>query len=242
MATQVVQNSKIWLDQFNLSSDLNSLAIDYSAEMLDDTVFGDDTRSNKGGLKKVSMSMAGFWQAGTDLVDEVLFSTLFSVADAPCSISPEAGASGERAFLFQSIVGEYGQSGSIGDLYKFTATAQGTGKLIRGLVGINSTVTASGNGTGYQLGAVSSTQKLYAALHVIGPVTGTSPTLDVIIQRDDNAGFTSPATALTFTQATAKASQWLELAGAVTDDYFRVNYTVGGTTPSFPFVVTFGVI
>jgi len=34
----------------------------------------------------------------------------------------------------------------------------------------------------------------------------------------------------------------LEVAGAITDDYFRVNFTIAGTgSPSFKFVVLFGV-
>ncbi len=101
--------------------------------------------------------------------------------------------------------------------------------------------TSSSSGTGRQIGAVSSTQTLYAALHVIS-ASGTSPTLDVKVQSDDNSGFTSATDRITFTQATDVTSEWGSVGGAITDDYWRITYTVGGTSPSFAFAVTAGIV
>jgi hypothetical protein len=119
-----------------------------------------------------------------------------------------------------------------------------TGPVVRGLLVHPSNVsrTSSSTGTGRQLGAVAAGKSMYAALHVIS-ASGTNPTLDVILQSDDNASFTSATSRITFTQATGRTSQLSSVAGAITDDYWRVSYTIGGTnTPTFAFAVTAGII
>jgi hypothetical protein len=89
---------------------------------------------------------------------------------------------------------------------------------------------------------VSASQKMYAALHVRS-VSGTNPTLDVVVQ-SDTVGFPSATSRITFSQATATTNrhQFSSVAGAITDDYWRVSYTIGGTgTPTFSFAVTVGI-
>jgi hypothetical protein len=102
--------------------------------------------------------------------------------------------------------------------------------------------TATGNGTGVQIvGGVPAGQYLYAAIHVLS-VSGTStPTLTVKIQSDNGSGFPSATDIATFTAATARTGEVVRAAGAITDDWFRVSYTISGTTPSFLFLVTLGV-
>ena len=82
---------------------------------------------------------------------------------------------------------------------------------------------------------------MFAALHVLS-ASGTSPTLDVVLQSDDNSGFSSAVSRITFTQATGITSQWSTLAGAQTDDYWRASYTIGGSaTPTFTFALVIGI-
>ena len=81
---------------------------------------------------------------------------------------------------------------------------------------------------------------MYAGLHITA-ASGTTPTLVVKVQSDDNAGFTSATDRITFTSANSIGGQWSSVAGAVTDDYWRVTWTVGGTSPSFTFVVALGI-
>jgi len=52
---------------------------------------------------------------------------------------------------------------------------------------------------------------------------------------------TSATSRMVFAQATGITSEWLPLAGAITDDYWRLAVTVGGTTPSFNYVVVLGI-
>jgi hypothetical protein len=95
----------------------------------------------------------------------------------------------------------------------------------------------------YALGAATATQHLYGVLHVLA-VSGTNPTLDVVIQSDDAEGFASGTTRGTFTQKTAVGSQFLTpVAGPVTDTHWRCTWTIGGTnTPSFTIALVVGIL
>lgn len=241
--SQVLTDCKLYVASFDLSADMNALALNYGAEMLDNTTFGATTRINKAGLKTILAQHEGLWDSnGTDQPDDVFFSRI-GTSDVPVTISPQTGADGELAFLFRAVHSEYAPGATVGDLLAFTVKMEGSDgdPLVRGMVLHPATArTSTGNGTARQLGAVSATQSVVASLHVIA-ASGTSPTLDVTVRSDDASGFSSPTTRLTFTQATGITSEWKTAAGAITDDYWRVTYTIGGTNPSFTFVVAVGI-
>lgn len=64
MATIVYRNAYFWVNTTDLSADVKDLTLNYSAESLDETAMGDDTRIKKGGLKNWSID-AGFHQDNT---------------------------------------------------------------------------------------------------------------------------------------------------------------------------------
>ena len=100
---------------------------------------------------------------------------------------------------------------------------------------------ASGTGTAVAFTAPTATQSLYASFHVLS-VTGTG-TLTLKVQTDDNGSFTSATDRITFTAATTgNTAQWSSVAGAITDDWWRITYTISGTGPAFAFAVTAGVL
>lgn len=239
MATGIYQNQEIWFDGYRLTTRLNSVALDYSAEAQDDTTFGDDTRSMKGGLKVVTAQIEGFYDANP--YDSALFSNV-GVVDKPLSIAASS-TEGVVAYTFNQMLGDYAPlKNSVGEMIGFSAGGKATGNLVRGTLMLNQTaLAATGSGTARQLGAVGATQRLYAALHVYS-VSGTSPTLDVIVESDNGVGMSSPITRITFSQMNAIGSQFTSVAGAITDDYFRIGYTLGGTTPSFSAVVVVGIL
>jgi len=61
------------------------------------------------------------------------------------------------------------------------------------------------------------------------------------LQSDDNSDFTSATDRATFTALTAIGSEIKSVAGAVTDQYWRLNYTISGTNPSFSIHATIGI-
>ena len=244
MATELFQ-PKIWYDAYDVTGDMNQSALGLDAEALDETTFADSTRTHKGGLKVISFDTAGLFQAGAapDLIDTVAQNNIGTTF--PISVGPTgSGADGQIAYLFKALASSYQPFGSgIGELLAINLSVAGAGNLVRGTIMLNSTaLTATGNGTARQLGAVLAGEKVYASLHVL-TVSGTSPTLDVTIDSDDNSGMTTATTQLTFTQATGVTSEGpLTAAGAITDDWWRVEYAITGTTPSFDAVVVIGIL
>ena len=243
MAVYVATNVKTWMDGYDVSGDLNKLGLTYAADMKEATVYGNDTHVQVAGLKDVKAELEGFWQGGADEIDDVLFNRI-AVSDTVFSCSPDGGDEGEIGFSFKTLLGEYNPGASIGELlaFKCTAGARGSPGLIRGTVMHNATRTTDSSGTARQLGAVSATQYLYASLHVLA-VSGTAtPTLTVKVQSDNAEGFGSAADKITFTGATAIGAQFAApVAGAITDDWWRINWAMTGTNPSFTFVVLVGI-
>lgn len=244
MSSLVLTDCKAWVAGYDLSGQLNAVALQHAAEMLDETTFGATTRINKAGLKRINSTLAGLWDSSsTTAIDPVVFARV-GTADIPVSMSPTAGADGEVAYLFRAAKAEYSPGAQVGSLFAFNVTMEGSGgaPLVRGLVlQPASAKTSSGTGTARQLGAVSATQKIYGALHVIA-ASGTTPTLDVKVQSDNASNFPSATDRLTFAQQTTTgSSDWQSAAGAITDDWFRVSFTIGGTNPSFTFIVTAGI-
>lgn len=238
MAEQVLTNGLILFEGLNLTTQVNQAAIEYSAEPLDRTDLGDTTRKRVGGLKIAAVSAAGFYDAAEP--DATLAADLGG-SDKLITLAPSP-TEGGSSFYVRSLLSEYSPlEGAAGDLLGFKlAAAANMGDLIRGTLGHNDTQIETGNATGYQLGAISAAQSIYVGTHITA-VDGTTPSLQVIIQSDDNAGFTTATDRITFSAANAIGSQFASLAGAITDDYWRVRFVISGTDPSFTFVTSLGI-
>jgi len=241
MASEVLTDAFMVLDELDLSGQSNSVALDYDVEILDETVFGNSTRVRKGGLFTLGMNASGFVDLADDGIDEKIFDEKIDSASA-LSLVPQGESEGNPGYTFVPNVSKYDLNLQHGALYAFEMEATNKGaKLVRGtLLGQETAASSSSASTARQLGAVSASQSLYASLHVIS-VSGGTPTLDAVVRSDDNAGMTTPTSRITFTQATAPTAEHLSLAGAITDDYFEINFTIGGSTPVFRFVVLVGI-
>ena len=245
MANFAYTDLSILVDNIELAGHAKSFSLTNEVAQLDTTSLASNGWTTSiGGLKSGSVNIEFMQDVADGSVDATLY-PLLGTASVPKSVCL-GSADGSPAYLLKSIPLTYTPvQGAVGELAMGTISgSSSTGPVIRGklLHPSNVSRTSSSTGTGRQLGAVSATQSVYAALHVIS-ASGTSPTLDVIVQSDDNAGFTSPTTRLTFTQATGKTSQIVSTAGAITDDYWRVSYTIGGSaTPTFAFAVTCGIL
>ncbi|MFH1117917.1 MAG: hypothetical protein V1792_28685 [Pseudomonadota bacterium] len=246
----ILKNARVHLAQFDLTSDLNQVNLNYGAAMQDGTVFLDGTRINKPGLYDLSFNHAGFVQYGAGLIDETLFNKIGASA-SPMSVVPEPGgasgaiAAADRGFLSSVVEATYTPGGPVGDLLKFGVTGVGAGyPLVRGLVlepGVAER-TVTGTGTIVLGVATSATQYLYGLIHVTSFTAGT---LAVIIQSAAAVGFSGPSTRITFDTASARTSQFaVPVAGGAgapyTDTYYRVSYTIAGGG-TWKFLVLVGV-
>ncbi len=243
MAKFVLKNVRLFAGGADLTTVNSKVQFTAEAESKDTTAFaatGDVWHQVLSGIKSASISGQGQWEAGdASLVDDMAWSTQGAVV--PISVCPATAADGSLAWLSQFNRTQYQLLGQVGEVAPWSLTGQGAWPLVRGAVLHGPTArTSSGTGTSVQLGAVSSSQRLYVALHVFS-VSGTTPSLTVAIQSDNATGFPSAATVTTLTAATAIGSQITRVSGPITDDWFRISYTISGTTPSFLFCVTAGV-
>lgn len=239
----IVQHRRLYVAEFDLSGYLNGLNFQTSVEMQDDTVFGDAARSNVPGLETFDLECPGVWDAGAGLPDTVLFGHI-ALADKLFTATPVNGDEGAVAYFGRCTQGEYSFGGAVGDLNKFNVSLAASGGVgaIRGTVMGTGSKTSTASGTKRELGAVSATQKLYAGLHVLS-VSGSSPTLDVIVRSDANSSAGGETTRITFAQQTAVGSVWATpVAGAISDTWWDVQWTIGGSsTPTFGIVVVVGI-
>jgi len=243
-------DAQILAGGYDVSGVTNQVALEYGAEALDDTHFGDTTRIAKGGLKTVELSLSGHMEYGDTSIDKILFDNLGGPASAepiadPLSLIAEGGQFGEVGYFFRPLLTSFPPvSGEVGELVPYEAqlVSRTGAPLIRSEVmhDTDTARTATGNGSGSQIGALATAQdSMYLALHVIA--ASVADTLDITVESDDNSGFTSATTRITAVQATAVSAQYLSVAGPITDDWWRIVFTIGGTAPSFTFAALLGI-
>jgi len=239
MPAHILKDCHFYLDGYDLSGDHNEHKLNYSCNLIESTPFNADTKRRTPGLKDVSSSHAGFSEAGAGKVDEVLFNRI-GAAEKVASIYPTAMSLGDIGFGYKAVHAKLGHGAKIGELWKFSVDAEGTGTLVRQTLMDQGAKTVSGNGAARNLGAVSSSQKVYAVAHVTA-VAGTTPTLALTIESDDAEAFTTPTTRLTFAQFAEIGAQLISAAGPTTDTWWRAKWVIAGTGPSFTIVVGVGI-
>ena len=242
MGVAVAVACKIYAGAYDISGALNKVTVDQDGAELNGRVFGNTAGNTVVGLYKPKVSAQGFVTFGTGAVHANVRANL-GTSDVPITVSPETGAAGDVAVFLNAIETSYKLGDQVGEILPFTLEARGKGTpAIGGRVFVAAVAkTVTGVSIIQQLGPVAAGQAVYAALHVLS-VSGTNPTLDVTVKSDALVGFGSPLTQLTFPQAVAAGHGWQLLAGANTDGFWRVDYTIGGTaTPTFAFVVSVGV-
>lgn len=244
MGVYVLTNARLFVGGFDLSCDFNSLSLSTEVEEHDVSTFcNNGYRSRVAGLSDIGLSGSGFWDSdGTSEPDDVFFGNL-GLDNVAMTVVPEALSDGGRAYSFQGVQFEYSPNGNVGQPLAFDVSARGKTAMAQGTVLHPGTdpVTASGSGVPRNLGLVTSGKKLYAALHV-WERSGTTPNLTVRVQSDDAQAFTTPTDQITFDTATAVGGQFKSVSGPIaSDNWWRVDWTLTGTTPSVKFIVTAGI-
>lgn len=229
MGTYAANLIETWFAGYDLTGDLNQVQLGIEYEPLDSTAFRAVARSRKAGLESVASTVNGFADFADDAVDEQAIAMLTGTPQ-PLTQSVD-GQENSVAYFFQARHFSYQVFGEVGNLVPFTLAAQnakGNGLAsvgaVRGRVAkAKGNVSATGAiGTGQQLGAVGAGQYLYADLHVFSAGT----TITVVLESDDNSGFTSATTRATLGPITTVGGTWAtRAAGAITDTYYRFRVT-----------------
>jgi hypothetical protein len=244
MGKSVLTNVRCFAVAVDLTGNSNKIELSSEAEAKDATNHGSGGfKEVLGGLASAEISGEGQWEAGDpSKVDDGSWSQLGGVG--PWSISANNSASvGALAYFTQAMRSDYKLGGEVGEVAPWTGTAKSNWPLVRGQFAHppGTARTATGTGTALQVGAVATGKRMYAALHVLS-VAGTTPSITARVESSVDNTFAAPTTRLTFTAATVAGGQALRTDGtAITDTWWRIVWTISGTTPSFMFAASLGV-
>lgn len=131
MATIVWKNAFFAMNGTDYSSDVQELTLNYSAEMLDATVMGLNTRTNKGGLKNWSVEVTFLQNFASGRIGSALFALIGTTTcievrpDNSCSTAINPSYSGI------GIPDANGFGGAVGVLLPTQCTFQAAGDLSR---------------------------------------------------------------------------------------------------------------
>ena len=255
MASQVALTGGIYLGPADLTTYTDNVQMGpFKFDAVKMPTFGSGGNMvQKPGLFSIMMDASGFNDFAASALDQTVNIIANGRTQYPFSAVPGIGitpiATGDRAFMSRGVLSEGSPMDpfKVGDAVGYRLHLTGDTAGVRGYVGLpRAARTTTTTGAAVAQAGPTATQNLYAALHVFA-ATGT-PTLDVTIQSDDNAGFTTPTTRITFTQATiAGGAPWYQFATPVpgnwsTETHLRALATIGGGTPNIDFAVFFAVM
>lgn len=243
MAKQILLDVRLFAAGVDLTSASNKAELTAEVEEKDVTNYASGGyKEVMGGIASSTIQAEGQWEAGdAGKIDDASWSQLGGVG--PWTICPTVATVGALAYTTNALRCDYTLFGSVGDVAPWSGKAAGSWPTARGQIAHppGTARTSTGTGTALQLGAVAARRRMTASLHILS-AAGTTPSITARIESDDNSGFTTPTTRLTFNAATAAGGQILRTDGtAITDDWWRIAWTISGTTPSFTFVAALGI-
>lgn len=222
MATFVLTDAIIYVDDFDYTGVTNKVALKASVDFQDSTVFGGGGyRSRKGGLRSIEMDVDGY-QDNTSQ-DLQSFSDI-GIADRPSTVAAVSIES-TPAFMFLCETTDYQPFGKVGEMAPFALKTTNTDQvgLIRGQVAkAKGNVSTTGVlGSGIQLPAGAAGKFVYATFHVF--TVGT--TITVQVQRGSASNFPAPVTVATIGPLTTVGGTWMTRVDStgITDTWWRFN-------------------
>ncbi|MFG3323722.1 hypothetical protein ACGF3J_37325 [Streptomyces sp. NPDC048171] len=244
MAKSVLLNVRCFAVGLDLTSVSNKIELTSEVEEKPATNYGSDGYTEVvGGLASAQITGEGQWEAGDETkVDDATWAQLGGVG--PWSVSGNNSAAvGELAYFTRAMRADYTLLADVGEVAPWVSTAKSSWPLVRGQFAHppGTARTADGSGTGLELGAVAAGRRLYAALHVLS-VAGTTPSLTVRVESAEDDTFAAPTTRAAFAAADEPGGQIMRTDGtAITDTWWRVAWTITGTTPSFLLAAALGI-
>lgn len=248
VAKFTLANVRLFAGGADLTTYSNKVELSAEVEEKDVTAFaptGGVWHESLGGISSTSISGAGQWDAQTTpatgplLPDDGSFAFVGGIQAV--TVCPATAADGAVAWVGGFLRQNYVLGGAVGDVAPWSGMWQGNWPLGRGVVLAAPTVRTT-TGTGTIIGplpALAATDFLLGTLHVMS-VAGTTPSVTATVQSAAAVGFASPTTRLTFNAATGIGGQVFRVQGPITDTYWRLNYTITGTTPSLLFMSAIG--
>lgn len=131
MATIVWKDAYISINGTDYSSDCQELSLNYSSEMLDATVFGLNTRTNKGGLKNWSVEATFLQNFASGRIGAALFALVGTTTCIEIRPHNTCSTAINPSFSGIAIPDANGFGGAVGVLLPTQCTFQAAGDLTR---------------------------------------------------------------------------------------------------------------
>lgn len=243
MAASVLTNSQILVGSFDATTFTGSFQDSAQIEMREGTTYGN------GGYVIKYPGKASYTNAISGNADYASggiaanFTPSLLGSQQLVSIQPTGGtAAGDPSIFTRALINNIAAPGGVdGEMAEFAMAFSSDNQKVYGQVAAPLAArTATANGSVLTMTGPTASQKVYAGLHITS-VSGTTPSVTVKIQSATLVGFGSPTDRITFTAANAAGWQFANLAGAITDGFWRAVFTISGTTPSFTCAVVLGV-
>ncbi len=241
MAKQAARAVRLFWDEHPLHCSLNAASLVINQATPDATTFCDDGPRVVVDNYGYSADFGGFSDFTEDELDQILHegmatSHLFGLFPVSTGELPTEGSTCYEGLLVLSAPAKTWQTGNAA---AFTANAVGNSGLTRGVTLRGASVTATGSGTGRNVGATTG-QQVAVTFRVIGG-TFTSLTLDVQ-QSSDNGVGDAYADVATLTSGSMTAPGAVRVVTtAATEAWKRVNVSAFSGTNAIV-VVSIGVV
>ena len=245
MAITAQVNPRLQIGTFNLTTAANMINVGAMAEMKDITTWNYlPFRNFTPGLKVIQIDIGGFNDYTTVTGWDEYARSILGVPQQVVTLAELGDTVGSIATITRGIVDNLPTFvAAVGEVPKIKVKVSGTGNVLaEGQVtqSTTSTITVTGNTTPVNVGAVSATQTIYAAIHAV-TVTGTTPSATFQLASSTTSGGAYTARGSAGSALTAASSQWLSATGPFTDTWWRLNVTVSGTTPVFTVLASIAV-
>jgi len=238
MSSYVLKDADIRYNGLDITGILNQVTIEYGAELQDRTTLNSATRQRLAGLLDAKVNCNGFWD---DDFDSELFASIGRTANGVVSIAPNNAEIGARGFTMLAQSATYTKSGNVGDMAQVALNFESDSLLVRGKVGQNGSISANGNSGGILLDSAPSGGFIYGSVHVTSLAGTDTPTINFFVDSSSTIDFGVSTNRITFDAMTAIGAQQDFLAGPITDEFWRLRWTVSGTNPVFSVFAVLGI-
>ena len=247
MSTRIhAKAATIYKDELDISGVSNAVEIDMTNPPAEVTAFADEDATFVEGKPGFTIGINGLLDPAALGYDAEMFTDLTS-ENRRVGIYPEGRTVGLPGYEGQTDISAAPRVSERAAAILLNVTWQGDTPIARSRILYTATaVGASVDGTKYQHGALASTQTGVGVLRLLAAPGGAgSNDCVVTIQSDADSiagGETTRITFATLNQASVALHEVVEVAGAVTDAWWRVVVTITGAgTRTFNLLITFGI-
>lgn len=234
---------KLYYDGYDLSADHQSLNMIFRKEELDVTPIDCTAKKRLGGVRDWELTHSGFNEHGATAIGNLLNAGYLGTTAKAVTFCPLTGVYEDPAYSGSGLHFNYSIGGKVGEVQPFAGAMFGHDvQAFRGTIMATGQKTITGTGDIKQLGAVSTTQKLYAVLHVTAIEAAADPSLVVRVQSASAQGFSGPTQRILFSTvvSTVAGEYATPIAGEITDTWWRVTWTVS-TGSKYTITVNVGI-